>query len=475
MAEITLDDTKIAVPKRLSITTFLAEIQKKTKQFLYLINEKEVGIFQSINDVRRGMWKKLKPSDEICHYYIDSETEIEYIVFSEELAKKIGSFPYENLSRKTQETKNVQQQQVYSSQPFQQSLPTSLLSGLNPNQISQSSVLFQTQNLQPPITSDFSLFNQQQQQQQQQPQQSINQQYPQYNPFLQNNFIPQQQSYPSINEIPRYNNIDLNDTIQHFANLIQSNQTQSYSSQQNLTNQNPNQGFGFYSQHQNQSQTQNNNSSNNNQPRMSSKSLQNLNRIQAFLKQQPQQTQGQGQNYLQNNNGQAQMQGQQMPGSQPPFVLPNQQSFQQNFPTQQNAQQQTFTFPGNVGINSQTTPQLPLQQNNPQIQNFMIQQPTVQKQQFAQQVQQQPTGIPQTNQQKINNLPNNLKQAFTKTAIPISAVSQQTIQSDASSLTSASGKQKYFPPYQGKKKLLQQQITQTQNQPPQPVENKFTA
>jgi hypothetical protein len=116
MAEIILDDTKICIPNRLKIATFISEIQKKTKQIIYLINEKEVGVFQSLGEVKRGMWRRLKPSDSIAHYYIDPETQNEYTVFSSECANKLGNFPYEGPT-------NINQNQERSA-AYQQSIQT---------------------------------------------------------------------------------------------------------------------------------------------------------------------------------------------------------------------------------------------------------------------------------------------------------------------------------------------------------------
>jgi hypothetical protein len=119
MAEITLDDTKICIPTRLKISTFLSELQKKTKQILYLINDKEIGVFQSLNDVKRGMWRRLKPNDSIAHYYIDPETQNEYTVFSTECATKLGNFPYEGpiTNQLSSQDRSAYQQSLQSMRP----------------------------------------------------------------------------------------------------------------------------------------------------------------------------------------------------------------------------------------------------------------------------------------------------------------------------------------------------------------------
>jgi hypothetical protein len=459
MAEITLDDNKIAVPKRLNVTTFLSEIQKKTKQYLYLINQKEIGIFQNLNDVKKGMWRKLKPGDEICYYYIDPETETEYTVFSDELMKKLGAFPYEGSSvKKPNSQQQLVQQNSFApssnlplpSTPYQ----TNLLSGIPANQISQNSVLYQTQNLQAPITSDFSFYPSTNYPQQNNYTHPSSSSLPQSLPpsLPQNISSSNHPSYPSINEIPRYNNIDINDTIQHFANLISAQPQNVYPNSQ------VNQGGGFYTQppQQNLSQqqpnfssSQTNNNNNSQQPRMSSKSLQNLNRIQAFLRQAqaPQQTQAPNQQPYNTYQQQVQHPGQQQT-QQPQQVQNSQQNYASTF-SLNNFQQQIPQGLAQQG-------QVQQSQGNQQIKQLGIKQGMGQPQAQGQQALPiKKTGRP--------NIPNQIP----------SAVSQQTVQTDAS----ASGRQKYFPPYQGKKKLLQQQQNNatTQNVVPQLVENKFTA
>jgi hypothetical protein len=160
MAEITLDDNKIAIPNRLKVSTFLSELQKKTKQqYLYLINDKEVGVFQSLNEAKKGMWRKYKPSDEICHYYIDPDTMNEYTVFSEELSKKIGSFPYEGPTHPTPirgNTNHFQTNQNTSFQATQTSQPSFVISNDNLKSLTNHpnlQNLFTNTNLQPPISS----------------------------------------------------------------------------------------------------------------------------------------------------------------------------------------------------------------------------------------------------------------------------------------------------------------------------------
>ena len=484
MAEIILDDTKIAVPKRLNITTFLSELQKKTKQFLYLVDKKEVGIFQNLNEVKKGMWRKMKIQDDVCHHYIDPDTEIEYIVFSDELVKKLGSFPYEGPS-----IAKRQQQQVQMSQA---TIPSFAPSSL-PHQVSQPSfVVHSSQNLQPPITSDFSFYQQNPNHHYQQVNQYPNystlptnnnynpqnliqssQQVPQnpmmaqqqMNPLPQMNQQPQQTSYPSypsLNEIPRYNNLDLNETFQQFANLIQSNTT-NYS--QPFNNQ----------QTSNQSKQNNNgnNNSNSQQPKLSSKSLQNLNRIQAFLKQQI------------NPQGQQQNQSVQNGMQQPPDELFQQQGFSSWNLNQQSQQPQQQPLFQRVNQDQQFMNLNQGQQQGQglqgQMQNLQRQTLPVQQQQLGQQ---QPltTNPRQVSIQSVQQpVISSRVQPVRKSTIPVQLPSAQTLQTiQTESIPgqgSANGRQKYFPPYQGKKKVNPTQPSQQPNQniAPQPVENKFSA
>jgi hypothetical protein len=142
MAEITLDDNKICIPTRLKIATFLSELQKKTKQIIYLINDKEIGIFQSLNDVKRGMWRRLKPNDTIAHYYIDPETQNEYTIFSPECANKLGNFPYEGpISQLSAQDRSAYQQSIQTTRPQIR------------NQTPSSSLQQPIQSLQQPIQS----------------------------------------------------------------------------------------------------------------------------------------------------------------------------------------------------------------------------------------------------------------------------------------------------------------------------------
>ena len=153
MAEIELDNNKICIPNRLKISTFLAELQKKTKQVIYLINDKEIGIFQSLNEIKRGMWRKLKPNDSICYFYIDPQTQNEYTVFSEECATKLGSFPYEGPTRPHSDRSQTPRPIPSSSQSFQQSTNSSL---------QQAIPSYQPNNLQQPIPSSYQSNNLQQ-------------------------------------------------------------------------------------------------------------------------------------------------------------------------------------------------------------------------------------------------------------------------------------------------------------------------
>jgi hypothetical protein len=480
MAEITLDDNKIAVPKRLNITTFLSELQKKTKQFIYLIDKKEVGIFQTLNEVKKGMWRKMKIQDDICHHYIDPDTEIEYIVFSDEFVKKLGSFPYEgpSVSKRQQQSMNQSNIPSYAPSHFQNSLPTTNL----PHQVSQPSfVIHSSQNLQPPITSDLSFY-------QQNPNSfQVNHNYPPYSsiqpvqsstnnfnsqPNLLQQSIPQQQStypsYPSLTEIPRYNNLDLNETFQQFANLIQSNNTnypQPYNQQPPI------------SQPNNNGNNSNSSSYNNQQTKLSSKSLQNLNRIQAFLKQQI------NQGSQQNNQGQGLQQGQGIQGiqgmqglnptmTQPPQGLQGLQQ-PQGMQQQQNQQQGMNNF-SSWNLNNNDIQQQPLFQRVNPNQPFMNPNPS---QTFSIQGNQQ---IQQQQQQTVQPVVSSRVTPIKKSSIPVQLPSAQTIQTIQSESIpgqgSATGRQKYFPPYQGKKKVSIQNTQQTnQNVVPQQVENKFSA
>jgi hypothetical protein len=507
MAEITLDDNKIDLPKRLNLTTFLAELQKKTKQYLYLIDRKEIGIFQNINEVKKGMWRKLKASDEICHYYIDPETEIEYIIFSNELMKRLGSFPYEGSIKKVQQP-NPNLQQIQQTQVQQQFT--------NPNNIINSS-----QSLQAPIGSDFSYYQQsvptyqqpssfvnqnmsnflgqqnlqqnQQQNLQQNQQQNLqqNQQYPTHNFSQQsNNPYP---VYPNLNEIPRYNNIDLNETFQHFANLIQSNfsqpNSQSYNQQNTQTN-NP----SFYSNQQNvKNNPSSKNASNSQQQRMNSKSIQNLNRIQAFLKQQKQQpTQGfQNQSNVSQTQvqpqaqvqGQVQGQGRQQNNIQQPSYGTNLwENFSQNQINSNQNLQNLFQQP--IINLSQQNQMIPIQPITPApiIPNSISNLQSIQQ---GNQSTASTALFQKVNPQSANQIsqPTNLTQVSTNTTktnlvrkpsavIPQSAHSLQTIQTES---IPGGGRPKYFPPYQGKKKQAIQNAQTTQNVVPQTVENKFSA
>jgi hypothetical protein len=192
MAEILLDDNKICIPNRLKISTFLSELQKKTKQIIYLINDKEIGVFQSVTDVKRGMWRRLKPSDGIAHYYIDPETQNEYTIFSEECANKLGSFPYEGpnkLQLSTSQDKSVMYQQtIQSTRPPMRPQSNPSLQQPVPNSFQQSNPSLQQPvpnsfqqsipSLQQPVPNSFQQFNPSLQQ-------PIPNSFQQFNPSLQ--------------------------------------------------------------------------------------------------------------------------------------------------------------------------------------------------------------------------------------------------------------------------------------------------
>jgi hypothetical protein len=371
--------------------------------------------------------------------------------------------------------------------------------------------------LQPPITSDFSFYQQNPNHYQQvnqypnystlptnnnyNPQNLIqsSQQVPQHpmmvqqqitqqqmNPLPQmNQQQPQQTSYPSypnLNEIPRYNNLDLNETFQQFANLIQSNTT------------NYSQPFNNNQQKSNPSKQNNNgnNNSNSQQPKLSSKSLQNLNRIQAFLKQQIN-PQGQQQNSSVQNGMQqpADQLFQQQGFSSWNLNQQSQQSQQQPLFQRVNQDQQFMNL--NQGLQGQmqnlqrqTLPVQQLGQHPGQHQGQQLgQQPGQhQGQQLGQEQQQQPLT---TNQRQVSiqsvqqPVISSRVQPVRKSTIPVQLPSAQTLQTiQTESIPgqgSANGRQKYFPPYQGKKKVNPTQPAQQPNQniAPQPVENKFSA
>lgn len=166
MAEIVFDDNKLCIPNRLRVSTFLSELQKKTKQIIYLINDKEVGIFQSLEEVKKGMWRRLKPNDDIAHYYIDPETQNEYTIFSNDCANKLGNFPYEGTTRVQSQTnpdRSMSYQQTIQSVASQ---PRQLHPSL------QQPIVYQQQN-----PSGFQQIHPQFQQE--------NQQFQQENPSLQ--------------------------------------------------------------------------------------------------------------------------------------------------------------------------------------------------------------------------------------------------------------------------------------------------
>ena len=249
MAEIVLDDNKICVPTRLKVLTFLSELQKKTKQIIYLINEKEIGIFESLNDVKRGMWRRLKPTDGIAYYYIDPDTQNEYTLFLEECAIKLGNFPYEIPNRVPQQAytrstpSTIDQSATY--QSYQQTLPSyrPLPSKMTSNSFQATQM---SNNLQAPI-----------------PQTPLNIPQPHVQPHV------QPQSYPNFDT---QSSGQQNQYHPIFQKYNDDKTTNLYSMYQNLLQTPP----PPPQQTQNQPQQQ----------YMSNKSIQNLNRIMAYTQKQ---------------------------------------------------------------------------------------------------------------------------------------------------------------------------------------------
>lgn len=98
MAEIILDNNRIDLStNHLKLYSFLAEIQKKTKQYIYLVNNSEIGVFDNLDYVKKGMWRRFKNHDSAnnTYFYIDQETHLEHTVFSSEFAIKLGNVGYE--------------------------------------------------------------------------------------------------------------------------------------------------------------------------------------------------------------------------------------------------------------------------------------------------------------------------------------------------------------------------------------------
>jgi hypothetical protein len=111
MIDIVLDNNVISIPERLKVYKFFHELQMKIKEYIYITNEGDIGFFQNLNDVKKGMWRKTRNNDLNGYYfYIDPTTRIEYTIFSEELSQKLGNFPYEPPSTQSQGGQGAQGQ-----------------------------------------------------------------------------------------------------------------------------------------------------------------------------------------------------------------------------------------------------------------------------------------------------------------------------------------------------------------------------
>jgi hypothetical protein len=86
------DQTKIKIPPRMKIETFMNQMQKKTKQILCLLNNNEV-LIMDLEQLSHGLWKKWKEDDTDCFHYIDEDKNEHIKIFSEEANKKLGSIP----------------------------------------------------------------------------------------------------------------------------------------------------------------------------------------------------------------------------------------------------------------------------------------------------------------------------------------------------------------------------------------------
>ena len=98
MAEIILDNNRIDLStNHLKLYSFLAELQKKTKQYIYLVNNNEIGVFDNLDNVKKGMWRRFKTHDSAnnTYFYIDQDTHLEHTVFCSEFAIKLGNVGYE--------------------------------------------------------------------------------------------------------------------------------------------------------------------------------------------------------------------------------------------------------------------------------------------------------------------------------------------------------------------------------------------
>jgi hypothetical protein len=95
------EQTKIKIPPRMKIESFMNQMQKKTKQILCLLNNNEVLILD-IDQISYGMWKKWKEDEVDCFYYIDEDKNEHIKIFSSEANNKLGSIPLQ-VNNKTYE------------------------------------------------------------------------------------------------------------------------------------------------------------------------------------------------------------------------------------------------------------------------------------------------------------------------------------------------------------------------------------
>lgn len=102
MTELQFSNELIPLPRTLKIELFVQELQKKITNgvILYLIDRKEIGFFDKIEDIKTGLWKRLKPSDAFGHYFYDTEKDNEIIIFSDEASAKLGNFPLDRPTKK---------------------------------------------------------------------------------------------------------------------------------------------------------------------------------------------------------------------------------------------------------------------------------------------------------------------------------------------------------------------------------------
>jgi hypothetical protein len=444
MAEIVLDDTKIAVPKKLKILSFLAEIQKKApNQFLYVVNDKDICIFENLDQVRKGMWRRYKLPDIYGHYYIDPENLNEIIVFSEDLANKLGSFPYEGPplpSKQVPQSDNpfptqsmvqkqnvmqrfqTQQSSVVPSVVAQNSVQPSAFQSTIPTTLPSISQAIQQSALQAPVTP-----------------------MPLSPP-------PQMQQYSYNNSLSTTNTSN----NQHMNPKSIDNLNRILSYQQSI--QNNNRTMNFVEQQQKLFQNWNNNT------------IQNI--TQTPYQNQPQQAVAQNNGaFYSNMSAQPQFQ----PQPQPQPQAQNNGAFYSNVPSQTNTNYPSLIYTPQSSSFAQTTQLTNPQQTNPQLTNP---QPT-----------NQPTSFMQNTQ--VVSQPNLSKQKTVQTQpTPLTnRPSAQKMYQNANSLYEKSEKPgdektKYFPAYQKKKstapgpapnRSLQIQNSSMSNVAPQTVQSQFTA